>query len=47
MFVEFCTHMMQDMRKLYGMEDKVELEIFINHKCGLPDNPKPRLKVTF
>ena len=47
MFVEFCTHMMQDMRKLYGMEDKVELEIFINHKCGLPDNPKQRLKVTF
>ncbi len=37
----------QDMRRVYGMEDKVELEIFINHKCGLPDNPKQRLKVTF
>jgi len=29
------------------MEDKVELEIFINHKCGVVDDPKRRIKVTF
>ncbi len=45
--VQILVIFVQDMRRVYGMEDKVELEIFINHKCGLPDNPKQRLKVTF
>jgi len=29
------------------MEDKVELEIFINHKCGQPDDPRKILKTSF
>ena len=40
-------HLMRDLRKSYGLEDKVELEIFINHKCGLPDDPRRILKTSF
>lgn len=39
--------LMKDLRKIYGMEDKVDIEIFINHKCGLPDDPRRKLRVQF
>ena len=39
--------LMKELRKSFGIEDKVELEIFINHKCGLPDDPRKVLKTSF
>ena len=39
--------LMKELRRVYGMEDKVDIEIFINHKCGLPDDPRRKLRVTF
>ena len=39
--------LLKELRKAYGMEDKVELEIFINHKCGQPDDPRKVLKTSF
>ena len=39
--------LMKELRRIYGMEDKVDIEIFINHKCGLPDDPRRKLRVTF
>lgn len=39
--------LLRELRKAYGMEDKVELEIFINHKCGIPDDPRKILKTSF
>jgi hypothetical protein len=39
--------LLRELRKAYGMEDKVELEIFINHKCGQPDDPRKILKTSF
>ena len=48
----FCSdqdrkEMMKELRKVFGIEDKVELEIFINHKCGQPDDPRKVLKTSF
>ena len=39
--------LMKELRKVFGIEDKVELEIFINHKCGHPDDPRKVLKTSF
>ena len=39
--------LMKELRKVFGIEDKVELEIFINHKCGQPDDPRKVLKTSF
>ena len=39
--------LMKELRRIYGMEDKVDIEIFINHKCGLPDDPRRKLRVQF
>jgi adenosine deaminase len=39
--------LMKELRKIFGIEDKVELEIFINHKCGQPDDPRKVLKTSF
>ena len=38
---------MKELRKTFGIEDKVELEIFINHKCGQADDPRKVLKTSF
>ena len=48
----FCNdqdkkELMKELRKVFGIEDKVELEIFINHKCGQPDDPRKVLKTSF
>ena len=48
----FCSdqdkkELMKELRKVFGIEDKVELEIFINHKCGQPDDPRKVLKTSF
>ena len=48
----FCSdsdrkELMKELRKEFGIEDKVELEIFINHKCGQPDDPRKVLKTSF
>ena len=48
----FCNdpdkkELMKELRKVFGIEDKVELEIFINHKCGQPDDPRKILKTSF
>ena len=39
----------KDLRKSFGMEDKVELEIMINHNCGMSeeDGVQKKLKVSF
>ena len=39
----------KDLRKAFGMEDKVELEIMINHNCGMSeeDGVKKTMKVSF
>jgi len=39
----------KDLRKAFGMEDKVELEIMINHNCGMSDEDgvQKKLKVSF
>ena len=37
----------KQLRRMSGIEDRVELEIFINHKCGQPDDPRKVLKTSF
>jgi len=39
----------KELRKAFGMEDKVELEIMINHNCGMNDEDgvQKKLKVSF
>ena len=39
----------KELRKAFGMEDKVELEIMINHNCGMSeeDGVQKKLKVSF